>query len=56
MQFSVLAVRYGLDLSLKNMGMNVLKFYLLSIVLVADFGRLTIVKHKWRSILSRDRE
>ena len=53
MQFSILSIRYGLDLSLTNMGLNVLKFYVLCIVLIADLGRLTIVKHKWRSLLSR---
>ena len=53
MQFSILSVRYGLDLSMTNMELNVLKFYFLCIVLIADFGYLKVVRHKWRSLLSR---
>jgi hypothetical protein len=55
MQFSILAVQYGLSLSLNNLGLNILKFYFLCFLLIMDFGNLKLVKHKWRSILSRER-
>jgi len=55
MQFSILAVQYGLNLSLSNLGLNILKFYFLCFILIVDFGNLNLVKHKWRSILSRER-
>jgi len=55
MQFSILAVQYGLDLSLRNFGLNIVKFYFLCFILIVDFGNLTLVKHKWRSIVSRKR-
>src|SRR5262245_6377621 len=55
MQFSILTVQYGLDLSLRNFGLNIMKFYFLCFILIMDFGNLTLVKHKWRSILSRER-
>ncbi len=55
MQFSILAAQYGLNLSLSNLGLNILKFYVLCFLLIVDFGNLMLVKHKWRSILSRER-
>jgi len=55
MQFSILTIQYGLNLSLNNLGLNILKFYSLCFLLIVDFGNLRLVKHKWRSILSRER-
>jgi len=53
MQFSILAVQYGLDLSLRDFGLNILQFYVLCFILIVDLGNLTLVKNKWRSIFSR---
>ncbi len=53
MQFSILGVRYGLPLSLRNLWSNLLGFYILSAILISGFGKMRLVKNKWRSLFDR---
>jgi RsiW-degrading membrane proteinase PrsW (M82 family) len=56
MQFVILDVQYGFDLSLKNLGRNLLNYFFLTFVLISDFGHLEVVKNKWNSLLSNPKK
>jgi RsiW-degrading membrane proteinase PrsW (M82 family) len=53
LQFVILDIQYGPSLSLSNLGQNVLRLYMLFVILITDFGKLKIVKHKWRPLMDR---
>lgn len=56
MQFVILDVQYGFDLSMKNLGRNLLNYFFLTFVLVSDFGHIEVVKNKWTSLLYNPRK
>jgi len=55
MQFAILDIQYGPDLSISNMEHSLVSYYFLFFVLVSDFGRIKIVKGKWRPLLDQNK-